>query len=190
MKPRWPAAVLVAGLLASSTVSAGAAQGPVRSQTLRAGAYTLRVDLYSDPPFTGRRFDFDVLVSSGDQADLGGVTLTASAVPDTGTNATASRATVSRAGPSIGGFRGYVTMPVRGSWFLRFAVDGSAGNNTVDLPLQVAAPTAIPIWLAWAIGLAPLLGLLGFAAGQRSYLARLQQTAYPGRPGASAPAAT
>jgi len=90
----------------------------------------------------------------------------------------------------MGGFQGYVTPQVRGSYRLHLTVSGPAGTNAVDLPLRVAAPTAIPIWFAWSIGLAPLLGLIGFGWRQRSYLARLQAGASLGPPAASTPAAT
>jgi hypothetical protein len=156
------------------TSATAAAQGPVRSDTLYAGAYRLRVDLYSDPPFTGKRYDFDVLVGADTPAALRGLSLSASALPEPSTNATPVDAVVTPAG-GPDGFKGYVTMPVRGAWRLRFVLGGSGTGNHVDLPLQVAAPSAIPIWSAWAIALAPLLGLLMFALQQRSYLAQLQR---------------
>jgi hypothetical protein len=189
MKRGWLAGVLAWCLLCWSPLIV-AAQGPVRSETRYAGAYTLRIDLYSDPPFTGRRYTFDVLVSATTPADLRGLTLAASAIPDAGTNATPVRASLSPASSSAGGFQGYVTMAVRGSWLLRFDVAGPAGSSSADLPLRVAAPTAIPIWLAWLIGLSPLLGLLLFGVRQRSYLARLQVMGSMAAAGASSPAVT
>lgn len=188
MKTRLIAIGLALTALLIAAPSA-AAQGPVRSETLYAGAYRLRVDLYSDPPFAGRRYDFDVLVSTGIASGLHGVSLRATAVPDVSTNATSVNAVITPAG-SVGGFKGYASMPVRGAWRLRFMIGGPAGSNAVDLPLQVAAPTAIPIWAAWAIGLAPLLGLLGFAIQQRAYLTRLQRQASGAPPVASVLVAT
>jgi hypothetical protein len=182
---RWWLAVLVGAALYSSAISA-AAQGPVRSETRYAGAYTLRIDLYSDPPFTGRRYTFDVVITA---TDLRGLALAASAIPEVGTNATVVRATVSPARQE-GGFQGYVTMGVRGDWRLRFTVVGAAGTNLVDLPLRVASLTAIPIWSAWLIGLSPLLGLILFGVRQRSYLARLQVMGSTGAGGASSRAGT
>ena len=90
----------------------------------------------------------------------------------------------------MGAFRGYVTTQVRGSYRLHVTISGPAGTNAVDLPLRVAAPTAIPIWFAWSIGLAPLLGLLLFGIRQRSYLARLQVMGSTGAAGASSPVGT
>ena len=177
MRRWWLAAVLAGAALCSSAMTA-AGQGPVRSETRPAGAYTLRIDLYSDPPFTGRRYTFDVVITATQPTDLRGVALAASAIPEVGTNATAVRATVNPA-RQTGGFQGYVTMGVRGDWRLRFTVGGAAGTNVVDLPLRVASLTAIPFWSAWLIGLSPLLGLLLFGARQRSYLARLQRGAFP-----------
>jgi hypothetical protein len=188
MKRWWLAGFLACAALCSSAITA-AGQGPVRSETRYAGAYTLRIDLYSDPPFTGRRYMFDVLVSAATPADLRGLTLAVSAIPEPGTNATTVRASVSRA-RQTGGFQGYVTMGVRGSWVLRFTVGGAAGTNAVDLALRVAAPTAIPIWSAWLIGLSPLLALIAFGARQRRYLARLQAGAFPAPSAASTPAGT
>jgi hypothetical protein len=177
-------------MLVLSAVSA-AAQGPIRSETRYAGPYTLRIDLYSDPAFAGKRLNFDVIVNASTTDDLRGLTVTASAIPDVGTNGTLERATVSPAVQSIGGFQGYVTMQVRGDWRLRITVSGPPGTNTVDVPLRVAALTAIPVWSAWLIGLGlPLLGLIGFAAQQRSYLARLQEGASLAMRAASTPAAT
>jgi hypothetical protein len=189
MKPWWLAIALACGALFSSAISA-VAQGPIRSETRYAGAYTLRIDLYSDPAFTGKRLNFDVVVSASTDDQLRGLTLTASAIPEAGTNASLVRATVSPAAQSVGGFQGYVTMQVQGSYRLRLTTSGPAGTNAVDLYLRVAAPTAIPIWFAWSIGLAPLLGVLLFGLRQRTYLARLQVMGSTGAGGASNPAGT
>ena len=189
MMRRWPAALLAMLLLCLPAISA-AAQGPIRSETRYAGAYMLRIDLYSDPAFTGRRLNFDVVVGASTTDQLRSVTLTASAIPEAGTNASSVRATISHAGESVGAFRGYVTTQVRGSYRLHVTISGPAGTNAVDLPLRVAAPTAIPIWFAWSIGLAPLLGLLLFGIRQRSYLARLQVMGSTGAAGASSPVGT
>src|SRR5256884_1854188 len=166
------------------------APGPIRSESGSAGAYTLRIDLYSDPAFTGRRLNFDVVVGASTTDQVRSVTLTASAIPEAGTNASQVWAIISHAGQSAGGFKGYVTTQVRGSYRLQVTISGPAGTNAVDLPIRVAAPTAIPIWLAWAIGLAPLLGLLLFGIRQRSYLARLQVMGSTGAAGASSPVGT
>jgi len=189
MMRRWPAALLAVLLLGLSGISA-AAQGPIRSETRYAGAYTLRIDLYSDPAFTGRRLNFDVVVDANKADQLRSLTLTGSAIPEVGTNASPLRATLSHAGQSVGGFQGYVTPQVRGTYRLHLTIGGPAGTNAVDLPLRVAAPTAIPIWFAWSIGLAPLLGLFLFGLRQRTYLARLQLMGSTGEGGASSPVVT
>jgi hypothetical protein len=184
MRRALGAAMVAALMLWVSAISA-AAQGPIRSETRYAGPYTLRVDLYSDPPFAGKRLEFDVVVTASAADQLRGLRVTALAIPEVGTNGTAVRANVSPAAQSVGGFQGYVTMGVRGDWRLRLTVSGSVGTNTVELPLRVASLTAIPVWFAWSIGLAPLLGLLVFAVRQRSYLARLQVMGSTGAGGAS-----
>lgn len=190
MKRWWLAGLLACAALLPSPITAAAAGGPIRSETRYAGVYALRIDLYSDPPFTGRQLRFDVLVSAATTDQLRSLALTAEAVPEAGTNGTAVPASVSPAAQSVGGFQGYVTMQVRGDWRLRFTVSGPGGTNAVDLPLRVAAPTAIPLWFAWLIGMAPLLGVIGFGVRQRSYLARLQAGAFLAPPTASTPAAT
>jgi hypothetical protein len=189
MKRLCLASVLACGTLFVAATSA-TAQGPIRSETHYAGVYTLRIDFYSDPPFTGRRLVFDVVVSATPGDQLQGLTLTAAAIPEAGTNGTPVRASVSPASHAAGGFQGFVTIAVRGDWRLRFTIEGPTGTNAVDIPLRVAAPTAIPISLAWLIGLSPLFGLIGFGARQRSYLARLQGGAFLAPPAASTPAAT
>jgi hypothetical protein len=181
---------MVAALMLCLSATSAAAQGPIRSETRYAGPYKLRVDLYSDPSFAGKRLDFDVVVSANAADQVRGLGMTALAVPDVGTNGTAVRATVSPAAQSVGGFRGYVTMSVRGDWRLRLTVSGPAGTDSVELPLRVAALTAIPIWSAWLIGLSPLLALLLFGVRQRSYLARLQLMGSKGAGDASSPAVT
>jgi hypothetical protein len=181
--------VALAGLLAIALllvvgVAASAQQGPVESDTLYAGSYRLRVDLYSDPPFTGRTFQFDVIVSGESSVDLSDITLQAVALPDPGTNATALPARLVRSGSSRHGFKGEIRLPVRGGWQLLFTVQHRGGSDSKSLPLQVAAPPAIPISLAWAIALLPLFGLLIFLLEQRFYLERLQRTASPPPPSA------
>lgn len=166
--------MMLAGVLLMVSAVTASAQGPVRSETLLAGAYRLRVDLYTDPPFTGRRYDFDVLVSADQPAYTRGVAVTASAIPEAGTNATEVPATLTAAPSSPAGFKGSVTMGVRGWWKLHFIVSGPMGTNATDLPIEVAAPTEIPVGLAWAIALSPLLFLLNFARRQRANLRRLQ----------------
>ena len=185
MMRRWPSALLAVVWLGLSGISA-AAQGPIRSETRYAGAYTLRIDLYSDPAFTGRRLTFDVVVAAAGTADqLRNLTLAAVAMPEAGTNATPVRASISQPGHALGGFQGSVTPQVRGSYRLHLTISGPAGTNAVDLPLRVVAPTAIPIWFAWSIGLLPLLGLFVFGLQQRSDLARLQLMGSTGEGGAS-----
>lgn len=170
----WGLATLLAGLLLMLSAVTASAQGPVRSETLYAGAYRLRVDLYTDPPFTGRRYDFDVLVSADQPAYTRGVVVTASAIPEAGTNATEVPARLMPAPSSAAGFKGSVTMGVRGWWKLHFIVSGPMGTNGTDLPVDVAAPTEIPVELAWAIALSPLLFLLSFGWRQRANLRRMQ----------------
>ena len=51
-----------------------------------------------------------------------------------------------------------VNASVRGPWRLEVR----AGGQTAALPIEVAGPPSIPIWLGWMIGLSPLVGLFWF----------------------------
>ena len=59
-----------------------------------------------------------------------------------------------------------IDFPISGAWFVHLTLKGSAGTGEFRLPVQVAAPPKLDDWLAWVIGLSPLLGIAGFAIGQ------------------------
>jgi hypothetical protein len=45
---------------------------------------------------------------------------------------------------------------------MHIVVNGSAGQGQANIPITAVAPSAIPTWLAWNIGLLPVYGLLAF----------------------------
>jgi len=56
--------------------------------------------------------------------------------------------------------------PISGTWWLHLSINGTAGLGQLRIATNVEAPPKMPEWLAWAIGLAPILGLVGFGLGQ------------------------
>ena len=45
---------------------------------------------------------------------------------------------------------------VIGAWNLHLALDGPSGPAPVDVPVAVAGPPPIPVWVGWLISLSPL----------------------------------
>jgi hypothetical protein len=57
-----------------------------------------------------------------------------------------------------------------GLWVITIAADGAAGVGRAETGIIVAAPGAVPVPVGWAIGLSPLIGIVGFAVAQRRWL--------------------
>ncbi len=58
-------------------------------------------------------------------------------------------------------------IPISGNWSVRLSLQSGTSTGQVSLPvMRVEPPPIIANWLAWLIGLTPVLGLLGFAFGQ------------------------
>jgi hypothetical protein len=159
------AAVVLALLLPALASGPAAAAGAER----RAGAYRLDVDLPAAPK-TGRSLPLAVRVDL-DGRPVTGATVTVQGFPGLGTSASAIRPLVLTADPATPGrYRGELTIPIHGGWLLDVQVSGAAGLHRAEVPLLVGAPAAIPHWLGWAIGLAPLLGVAWFAWWNRRLL--------------------
>lgn len=56
--------------------------------------------------------------------------------------------------------------PISGSWYVALTISGNAGDAKLYLPVTVESPPIMDEWLAWLIGLAPLIGIAGFIIGQ------------------------
>jgi hypothetical protein len=65
-----------------------------------------------------------------------------------------------------------IHFPIGGSWTIQVIIQGQLNNGYLRLPATVEAPPKLPDWLAWAIGLSPLIGLIGFAIGQWRLIVR------------------
>ncbi len=57
-------------------------------------------------------------------------------------------------------------LPIAGNWNIRLTVKDSVGSWQARIPVKVEPPPVIAPWLAWLIGLSPVLGLLGFGVAQ------------------------
>ncbi len=76
-------------------------------------------------------------------------------VPGHGVQANPVKASVSPDPKVPGGIQGSAEITVRGVWNLQVIVDGSAGQGIATIPVMAVAPTPIPLWLGWLIGLFP-----------------------------------
>ncbi len=163
---------LAAGVLLGAP--AWAHDAPARTVSAQAGPYALTVKFFTDPPHVEAPLEFAVSAAPGGPP-LSGVTLQATALPGLGTDATVTRTvTLAPEAAEPGSYAGALSLVTRGAWNLRLAASSPAGQGEALVPLQVAAPAAIPGWLGWLIGLAPLLGLAWFARWNVRYLRRLK----------------
>lgn len=179
LRSRLALAVVGLGLLLGPP-AARAHDLPARAEQHRVGPYALEVALYTDPPRVDQAVPVTVR-SLRTGPPLEGATVSVVGLPGPGTSANRTR-TVSLQSESHepNSYAGELTFVVRGAWDLEVTVDGPGGNGTLRLPVSVAAPPAIPVWLGWLVGLSPLVGLAFFAWSQRGYLRRLQAEHQPG----------
>lgn len=170
MRPAWLRAAPLAAALAAGALAAppGAARPALAAgtQTFAAPPYTVVVTAPDPVPVQGEA-SFAVRVTPAE-----GVAVGAIAVPRPGTDSTPGRTRVVRSGP--GRFTLLVSFPVRGSWTLVIFLSTPAGRRQVAVTVTVAAPGAIPVWLGWAVGLLPLLGLTVFLGFQVRLAGRLE----------------
>ena len=83
--------------------------------------------------------------------------------PGLGVDSTPTRATLVPDPDDPGSFAGAVRVPVVGPWLVDVLADGPAGAGSATLTVTAATPGALPLWLGWALGLSPLVGVLWFA---------------------------
>ena len=172
-------AVIAAGLALGLAAPAATAHAerPASTTTVEAGPYTLTIARYADPPRAGQEFEVAVTPAPGSAApDAARVV----ARPGLGTNAMPTRAILAPDPDAPGSFAGEVRLSVMGPWLLDVVVDGPAGPATATLQVTAGVPGALPIWLGWALGLSPLLGVAWFTWWQHRYLLRLEAPAAAG----------
>jgi hypothetical protein len=147
---------------------------PASTTTVAAGPYTLGVALYADPVRAGQELPVLVTPAGGGPAPAS-VRLVAR--PGLGVDSIPARAVLAPDPDAPGSFAGAVRVPVTGPWLVDVLVEGPAGAGAATLPVTAAAPGALPLWLGWALGLSPLVGVLWFAWWQHRYLRRLEREA-------------
>lgn len=65
-----------------------------------------------------------------------------------------------------------IDFPISGNWYLYLNLKGAAGTVPLRIAARVESPPRMPEWLAWVIGLSPLVGIAGFAIGQWRHVRR------------------
>jgi FixH len=164
--------IICIALLALPAAPVSTHEGSARTEELSAGPYLLSVQLYDDPVGVGQPLEITVRSLPGGPA-LEDATVTG--VPGLVTEATQTReTTMQQETAEPGSYVGEVSLPVRGAWDIQIRASGPAGEGTASVPVTVAVPGAIPVWLGWMVGLSPLAGLAWLAWWNRGYLRRLR----------------
>ena len=135
-----------------------------RTDTLKAGPYSIEVTLSLDPPEVEK--PLNIALVTRDASQLSGYVM---AVPGPGTDAIIVRAPLAPAGHTSNTLVGVLHLPVRGAWQVGIDLDGPAGHGSASLDVTVSAPNAIPPWLGWLIGLSPLIGCAWLTWQQWNY---------------------
>jgi hypothetical protein len=156
MTGRLAALGALTAILLAAAPAAALADG-TRTDAYPAGPYSVTVTR-DDPVTVEQTIRFAVTLAPADGAGVAAI-----ALPDAGTPARPVRA-VAVAGYRQGTYAVTARFPVRGAWLLTLAVTGRAGRGQATVRVAVAAPGAIPLWLGWTIGLAPLTGVAVFLA--------------------------
>lgn len=156
--------------LALLVVMAGAASAqagrgtPARTETLAAGPYLIDVNLYAQP-YTDTPFDIAVVPHDS------GLRLTGQlmAIPSSEIDATKLRVNLSPDASQPWVLAGSARLPVRGAWTLAFSFNGPHGSANTSFVVDVAAPGAMPTWLAWVIGIMPVIAIAAWFLFQHRY---------------------
>src|SRR5215472_8371824 len=150
------AIILLLVFLVAALTAAGSS--PLATQDAQVGPYRLLLSFYSLPR-VGQELNMTIQPKiPGQRVQFSQVVLN----PARGTDANAVRVSTSPDADNPEIYDVYVTPSVRGLWLLHLPVKGSSGSITGDIPINVAGPPAIPIWLGWLIGMLPLPLLIAF----------------------------
>jgi hypothetical protein len=157
--------VLLLALLVVPT-DAGAHTGePERRERVKAGPYTLELRYYSIPR-SGQNLLLMVVPVGGGQPD----TIRVRAEPGAGVEARAAQVRTVPDPDDPTATDALIPLSATGLWVLTVEAAGPAGAGEAEVGVIAAAPGAIPVPVGWAIGLSPLIGIVGFAAAQRRWL--------------------
>jgi hypothetical protein len=154
--------LLLISLLLPMSAAAHAAT-PLKEETVQAGPYEIKISYYSLPR-TEQTASLTLAPLPGSPVFQ---QVKATLRPAGATNSTPRTLTV-RPDPTDGpGVQEVlVTANVVGTWTLHLEVNGPQGPSTVDAPVTVIGPAAIPVWAGWLLGLAPLYLAVGFVVWQ------------------------
>jgi hypothetical protein len=137
---------------------------PVKVVHVQAGPYPLTVNLYKYPANAGYALPFSIVSTQA-------LTYKVQSNPDFGAGATvkatAVKAALSTDANSPDTTQGTAEITVRGNWGLNIVADGPQGQGVAVVPIQAVAPSAIPLWLGWLVGIIPLVCLIAFLLLQR-----------------------
>jgi hypothetical protein len=158
--------VLVLLALLAAPHDAGAHTGePERQERVKAGPYTLELRYYSVPR-SGQNLLLMIVPVDGGQP----TTIRVMAEPGAGVEATPAEVRTVADPDDPTATDALIPLSTTGLWVLTIEADGSAGAGEAEIGVIAAAPGAIPVPVGWAIGLSPLIGVVGFAAAQRRWM--------------------
>ena len=137
---------------------------PRQTWQVQAGPYTLKVELYADP-VVGQPLPIRIipLNEQGTGPAAQSPDIAVRLVPGLGTDATPVRAGVLPDPDMPGAYAAQPSPTVVGAWVIEISASGPKGQGAGAVPITVAGPRAIPAWVGWLIGLAPMLGVAWFA---------------------------
>ncbi|MGZ3674485.1 MAG: hypothetical protein ACXVCO_09265 [Ktedonobacterales bacterium] len=158
------ALVVLLAAIALQVAATQPASTPAKVVSVDTGPYPLTVSLSRDPAQAGYALPFTIAPA---QPVNGRLTYTVSAVPGVGVDATPVTASLTPDAKVANHVSGTVEITVRGPWTLHIEVDGPAGLGTGDVPLTAQAAGVMPGWIAWAIGLVPVIGIALYVRAQR-----------------------
>jgi len=143
---------------------------------VKAGSYPLTVSLYKAQADAGYAFPFAIAPQQGVH---GAMTYNVTSIPGRGVDATPVQAAITPDAQVPNGAQATAEITVRGTWMLHMIVTGPQGRGVADVPITVVAPPAVPQWLGWLVGAAPLYGLLIFLLMQRGKKSVTQKVEEP-----------
>lgn len=153
---------ILLGLLAGTTSAFAHSDAPLRTITARGGPYELDISYYNEP-----RGGAPLVFSVAPESALNGpMRYTITAIPGTTVEAVPVKATLEDDADRPGGVWGQVNLPVSGQWLLSIEINGPLGPAQLDAPIVASAPSAIPVWLGWLIGLLPVWAMIGYILAQ------------------------
>jgi hypothetical protein len=162
--------------IAASLIATQHGSTPARVETITAGPYRFKVNLYDDPARAGFTLPFEILP----QGVTGGSwSYQVTSIYQGSLVATDVRDTFSPVSGVPGGIQGDAEITVQGPWVLQVVVHGPSGTQTFTIPVTAVTLPAIPTWLGWFIGFTPVYGIAIDLIIQKMNTRRKQQVLSP-----------